>query len=455
MELAGSRLGRLGSVLAGRVRRRCWALVGIGLVMVGTAVRTWVFPLVVRGAHHRLLTVWWVPGDIWGTLRDGQVVAWLDFGHLYQAGTSLVAPPGAALLLAPVAVCVDAWHLSTDFPLVVPHPTAWLLLAPWAVAISGVALFALDALAERLGVRGWRRALLGVAGAGLVFPVVGLWGHPEDCVALGLFLYALAAALDGRVVAAGWLTGAALAVQPLVILAVPVLLGVLGLRQLPSFLLRAALPLVALLIPVFAAAPGATWRAVVDQPNFPGVDHVTPWTALAPRLGGRGRSLVVAGGPGRALAMVLALGLWPLARQWRDKPGRLVGLVSLALWLRCATESVMDPYYLWPALAVGVLAASPGTGWELGTATLLAGAVTVLAELHLAWLAWWLATVLGSALVVAVALRQGIRWAALVPAAGDSSSSGRCVPLEHQGAREPERPQVPSDPTPVVARTGP
>ena len=39
-----------------------------------------------------------------------------------------------------------------------------------------------------------------------------LWGHPEDAIAVGLACYALVAVFDRRIVAAGWLLGAAIVV---------------------------------------------------------------------------------------------------------------------------------------------------------------------------------------------------------------------------------------------------
>jgi hypothetical protein len=419
-----SALRRAGRSIGRRAWARRFALLGTLLLGAGTAVRSFVFTLQVIGRHHRLLRVWWVPGDIWGTLRDGQMIAWLDFGHLYQAGTAMVTLPGTALLLAPVAAVVNAFGLVTDFPFAVPHPSAWLVLGPWAVAVSGIALVALDALAERLGVGPAKRAALGVAGAAVLFPVVGWWGHPEDAVAVGLFLFALLAAVDRRPVAAGWLTGVALAVQPLVVLGVPVLLGALGGAFLGRgsfggrlcwpFIVRAALPSLVLLAPVLAAAPHATLHALLDQPNFPGVDHPTPWTALAPHLGGHGKDLAVAAGPGRLVAVVGAGGLWPLASRWRGRPARLAALVAVALELRCLTESVMDPYYLWPALAVSVvLGATAGWRW-LVVLALGALAVSVVAELPLGWVAWWTLSVLGGAAVVAGSV--AVLWRALCPA---------------------------------------
>jgi hypothetical protein len=47
---------------------------------------------------------------------------------------------------------------------------------------------------------------------------------------------------------------------------------------------------------------------VLDQPNFPNLNHRTPWTALAPSIGGHGLVMAVADGPGRLVAIVIAMG---------------------------------------------------------------------------------------------------------------------------------------------------
>ena len=65
--------------------------------------------------------------------------------------------------------------------------------------------------------------------------------------------------------------------------------------------------------------------------------------------------LAVAAGPGRVVALLAAclLGWW--ARRWRQRPDLLVWAAAIALALRCLTESVMDSYYVWPTLALGLV----------------------------------------------------------------------------------------------------
>lgn len=365
----------------------------IAVSVVGSAVWSMAWPPVDHG-----VAMWRLPADIWSTLRSAQMVTWGGYGDIYSSGTGLVAFPGAALLLVPVAAVVDTLHLSASYPFPLPHPSAWLLLGPYEMVVAGVALTGADALAEQLGTDGRRRAVLAVAGAAVLFPVDGLWGHPEDAVAVGLLLYGLVAALDGRVAAAGWCTGVAVAVQPLVVLGVPVVAGVLGARHLAPYAVRLLVPVTAVLAVPLLADPTATLHAIVDQPNFPLVDHVTPWTALAPRLPGRD---VVASGPGRVVALALAAALAPWVARCRRRPELVVWALAAALCLRVLTESVLDPYYLWPPLAVGLVVAAR-SWWRLVPVTVAAAALTAVCELRFPWMAWWAVAAGGVVAVVAM-----------------------------------------------------
>src|SRR5262249_4105409 len=171
------------------------------------------------------------------------------------------------------------------------NPTVWLLAGPYQIAVSCVTLFAADAIAERLGVTLFKRAALAAAGAVTLWNVSVLWGHPEDAVAVGLLLYGVLALSERP----AWLTGAAAAGQPLGLLALPVMLMLVEPRRLAGYLARAAAPSAVLLAAAAAANWSATTHAVTSQPNWPTVDHPTPWNSLAPHLSGGGGPA----GPGR------------------------------------------------------------------------------------------------------------------------------------------------------------
>jgi hypothetical protein len=309
---------------------------------------------------------WGLPDDLWGTLVAAQRLIHLDLGGLYTQPTALITLPGAAVILVPVVAVIEAAGLSLQVQSVHnPEPAAWLLAGPYEIALSAVALFAADAIAEHLGVSRWKRAVLALAGAVALWNVSVRWGHPEDAVAVGLLLFAILALARGGRRRAAWLVGAAVAIQPLVLLALPIVLALVPARRLAGFLVRAAIPAALVLGAAAAANWNDTVKAVTRQPNWPAIDHPTPWISLAPRMSGG----AVAAGTGRVLAIVVACGcavvLW---RRWRAARNRgewsagtlaeVVWWVAAALALRSVFESVMVAFYLWPVLAIALIAAS-------------------------------------------------------------------------------------------------
>jgi len=279
-----------------------------------------------------------------------------------------------------------------------------------------VALFAADALAERLAVSRARRAFLTAAGATLLWSVSVEWGHPEDAVALGLALYAILALSDARPARSAWLTGLAIAVQPLVILMVPVVLATLEARKLAGFLARAAAPAAVVLGAAAAANWSATYHAVTSQPNWPLVDHPTPWTPLAPHLAGG----AIAGGPLRVVAILLACGCGLILRRRLNAAQRpvrwahgtlreLLWWAALALALRSVFETVMVAYYLWPALAVALIAAA--RSWRrliLSSCFAVAVSLGAQSSWRSPW-GWWSLMVAGLALTLFLAGFPGRR----------------------------------------------
>jgi hypothetical protein len=383
-----------------RLRRRAWPLaMTVAFVVTGMAYSLFWAPVV---RHH---PYWVTPGDLWATYRAAHWVGWGDLGGIYGSGAGLVTYPGILVVLAPLAMFTGAFGLTEAFPRFVPHPTAWLALGPASLLLCSIPLFACDAAAERLGISRRRRAALCLAEACVLWNVSVFWGHPEDAVAVGLALYALVFALDRRWTGAGWLFGAAMATQPLVILMFPVLLALGGRRRVAGLAVRGFAPAFALVLTPLISQFHATTHALLDQPNFPGVDHATPWTVLAPVLGGRGHSLVVAAGPGRIVALVLACGLGWWARRWRERPDLILWAAATALALRCFTESVMVAFYIWPALAIGLLVAAHAGRLRLGIAAATAIGITIVSQWRLGELPWWAIMSAGLVVVLAVGTR--------------------------------------------------
>ncbi len=383
------------------VRRVFPILATVGLIAIAMGSTTWWGPLI-TGARG-----WPLPLDLWGTLAAAQRLAHLDLAGLYTQPTGLVSFPGAAVILVPIAAFMDAVGISLHVPGHDAHPAAWLAAGPYEIAVSAVALFAADAIAEHLGASRPKRAVLAAASATALWSVAVNWGHPEDAVAVGLLMYGILALSQARTSRSAWLMGAAVAVQPLVLIALPIVLAALAPRRLAGFLARAATPSAVLLAAAGAANWTATVHAVTNQPNWPTVDHPTPWVYLAPRMSHG----AVAAGPGRALAIVVACGCAiVLARRWgaarhggpwsRGTLDDVLWWIAVALALRSVFESVMVAYYLWPVLAVALVAAV--RSWPRLVATSVAAIIVTFASQvswHGPW-SWWTAMIAGLGLTL-------------------------------------------------------
>jgi hypothetical protein len=233
-------------------------------------------------------------------------------------------------------------------------------------------------------------------------------------VAVGLLLYAILALSRSRNTLAGWLMGAAVCVQPLVLLALPLLLAVLPWRRMPLFLVQSAVPSAVLL----GAAALANWHAmyvsVTSQPNYPVINHPTAWTSLAPHMSGTS----VAAGPARLATIVLACCCaLAVRRRWLAQLGTAGGawwpatLLADVLWwaaltlaLRSFFEPVMVSYYPWPPVAVALIPAAALSWPRLIAASAVAGGLTMAAQgpSH-DWRIWWAPLVAGLIVLLALA----------------------------------------------------
>jgi len=431
-------------------------------------------------------SLWLGPQDLKYTYFAASQAAHGQFGAIYSPKFDFVDFPGIVVALAPLGALGNSFHttllevtktasipvpFSVRFaipflnpqefhhaggPVYVSHPQWVEAVYPYVLLLSCLALFAFDALAERLQVSNPRRAVLSGVVAVLLWNVTVLWGHPEDAVAAGLAAYALIYALDGRFEPAGWLFGASVAFQPLVLLALPVLLVMAGRRRGPGLAVRSVLPAAVLLAVPLIASFRVTLRELVNQPSFPNLNHATPWTALAPSLGGHGSSLAVAAGPIRLVAIILAIGLgiWVARQQWRQHPERLVYVCALALALRSYTESVMVAYYPAAALAVGVVVAARCSRWRFEMAVALTVAATVLAQWKVGWLPWWTIQMaaLTALLVVAAQPKPLVLATPRVDSRPVRTRTSASPPVRSQPARPRTKGKAP--PSPTAKRSG-
>jgi len=433
------------------LKRRTWPIVVSCVYVVLGLLFSFRWGPVVQ----HLPSQWLRPDDLGAAYMAASDLAHGHFGAIYTHG--FLAYPGLLLVLAPLTraglggsfIEIATNHhllthpvpyiatsnlLKTGSPFVsgrneyVLHPDALVTLIPAALVLSCVALFACDALAERLQVSQTRRVVLLVAEAVLLWNVTVFWGHPEDPVAVALAIYALIFAMDERFTGAGWLFGAALVFQPLVIVMFPVLLFLVGKDRAFGLIVRGVVPAAVVTVVPLVANFHDTFHALVTQPTFPlntYSNHQTPWTFLAQKQGGGG---AVGAGPMRIPVLALAVGVGWWARRWRHRPEMLAWAVAVTFALRLLFEVTMTDYYIWPALAVGLVVAARCSQLRFAVSIAVAILTTVVAQWRIGWLPWWSVDVAGVALLLAIASRP----APLVPA-GKQASQRRRTAVAVQG----------------------
>jgi hypothetical protein len=250
----------------------------------------------------------------------------------------------------------------------------------------------------------------------------------------------------------------AILIQPLVALAFPVFLASTPRGGRILFTVRCSL-LSAFLVGVAVLGnPADAYRALVQQPTPPLLNHPTPWVAIAPHLHihsiynqssavtlERGPHLhgvhtvtqpivQVSGGAGRTIYLVLALllGLYVWLRP--QDPVRLLWLAGLVLAARCFFEAVMTPYYLAPPLFLLLVLAARTDVRRLAGSIVVALGISWYAYWHFAPWVWWSPIVAGLVVILALTYPgSGRRPAGEVVAETDGSGHvpegvGRSVP---------------------------
>jgi hypothetical protein len=475
-----------------RMDRRFWPIaVSVGYVALGL-VYTFRWAPVVR----HVPSVWLAPGDMLSTYGTAIEFAQGHFANVYQPGRGFLSYPGYLLALFPLAVFNNAFsgswidvkvhgHLvARPEVFLAPHlpsgfwyqgnlgpnnshgieqaiqPQAFPFLIAIALVYSCVALFACDALAERLQVEIRRRAVLAVAEAVVLWNVTIIFGHPEDALAVAFAIYAFLFAIDGRFVGASWLFGVALAFQPLALMTLPLLLVIGGRKRGVGMALRSVVPAAVLTVPEVAASVHNAVHALVKQPTFPDLytAHQTPWTFLAPKLGGKGKGTMVGGGPPRIATIFVATAVAGWARRWRERPEMLAWALALVLSVRIFLETVIYSYYVWPALAVAMAVAARGSLRRFAIAITLAIGVTVVGQWHMGWLAWWTIDVAGIAgLLMAAsrprALEAEKRRSSSAPSRLPEVAKGRAVATKAKGSPAQSRPPAAAKGRAVATKT--
>lgn len=398
---------------------------------------------------HR--SAWSSPPDVWEVWRGAHFVGWGDISGVYDPSSGIVAFAGMEILLAPFAMISGHFHLTESYsPVFLAHPTTALILQPVELIAACTLIFAADSLGQRLDVSSRRRGCLCLVNAVFALLLAALWGHAEDALAMTFAIYSLIAAFDERWARSAWLLGFGIAIQPLVLPLLPLLVAASprGMRA-KVVLASSALP-VCLIVLAMAGGAADVYRAIVEQPAIPSLNHVTPWIAFAHVIGrwtstsvhsSHGQlvastssgHVIVAGGLGRSIysCSAVLVGLY----LWRRPQTRLtlLWLAAAVLAGRCFFEAVMCPYYLVPPIVITLVLAAGRPRLRFEAALGVAAGVIAYSYFHFSPWVWWLPLVAG--LVVMLALSYLGLGAKELSSLGPTEDEGSLVP----GQDRPDR----------------
>jgi hypothetical protein len=326
--------------------RHPWrAAIWLGLVAIlfGISATTWI-PVAIgcRG--------WWIPGDAWASLRAAHYLPMGTYPLIYETGTLrdvYVAGPVLPLLLAPVAVVSNHFHMRESYPYPQHNPASWLVFGPYAFACVIPLLYSVRSLATRLGVRAGRVAIQ-VAFIVLVFvPIAVVYGHFEDALAVALLCIGFRDLFERRDLrGALWVTGAILCKQ-WAFLAVPVFVAACPRQLRRRAAVNCLVPATVVMGLFLAADYKYASRALLHPPTYPQIGHAAMWISTASQYQ---RDV-----PARWGAVLLACAVaWTIHR--RPDPAMVITALGCALFGRAFFESVLHAYYLAPGIGFLVLA---------------------------------------------------------------------------------------------------
>jgi hypothetical protein len=268
---------------------------------------------------------------------------------MFHIGASLPFPSRAAMgaHCGTAIVAIRAWAFHSGAYL----PTLWIAFTGWFVLMAGVVAW-LRACGR--GRRGWEPVtLIVLACLPPLWVTVSFYFHPQDLVALGFALAAMACAVRGRWAGAGVLIALAVLSQQYALLVAAPLLVLAPNRRRARFIGAALAGAALVLAPFLAAGSTGALRAAAlgsgDNPSVGGtmmwfVTHHGPSMVLLSRILPITVALVAAAYVSRRLGpAVLA-------------PPALGSLVAFCLTLRLLFEQNFFAYYPMALLVMLILA---------------------------------------------------------------------------------------------------
>jgi hypothetical protein len=335
---------------------------------------------------------WFVPGDVWQTVRGAQFVGDGALGYIYEnhPGPELPLFP---ILLAPFYLAGRAMNLTVADPFGIPHPTMWLVIGPPGLLSAIPVLAALRGMTRRLGFTISGRTELGLV-LGALFPIY-VFAHFEDAFALAFVMLALWGDHEDEQDRSAFALAVAVSFKQWAILALPVFLFARWrTHRLRSLAIAASLPAVLAAFPLAVDWAHAS-RELLSAPTYPEFGHTALWVVT------HGKTIVTT--PARMVLIVVTV---LLASRVRRGPTdeRVVAAVAAVFLARTLFEPVLHTYYLAPGVAFALVLEwwQRRSVWRAAT---LGFVLTLYGYLHpWNWL-WWSGYYLGAAALL---------WAPLV-----------------------------------------
>jgi len=336
---------------------RAAVVLGVVVAVGGMAWSLFIWPTLHPMAAYPY-GYWSTPSDVWHVMlasadvTQGRLLSIYQAGAIWQSGVftnqfasgQYQAGPLLPILLTPIAFLGQRFHLGAWLLEPRPRPSLWLICGPYGMLISSIPfLYAVRSFAVAAGIKRHLLRLQVVAGALVLVPVVGYYGHYDDALALTFVILSARDLSKERWMRAAVMLGIAVGFKQLAWMALPLLFATTP----KGHRLRSLLPSVVAPAAFFALTLAADWRfaslALLKADACPSCGHAALWVPE--------QAMDYVAGPVRAGVFLVALVVaWRM--RGRHDATSLSAALGITLLARVAFEPVAYSYHVAVALAL-------------------------------------------------------------------------------------------------------
>jgi len=235
---------------------------------------------------------WAAPPDVWHVLlasadvTHGRLLFIYEAGAIWRGGVftnqfatgQYQAGPLLPILLTPIALLGERFHLSAWMLQWNPRPSMWLVYGPYGMLISSIPfLYAVRSFAVAAGINRHLLRLQVIAGVLVLIPVVGYYGHYDDVLALTFLILSARDLSKQRWTRSAVMLGVAVGFKQWAWMALPLLLATTPMRHwLRSLLPSAVAPAAFFALTLVADWPFAS-LALLKADACPACGHAALW----------------------------------------------------------------------------------------------------------------------------------------------------------------------------------